>query len=110
MGEKPSFSYEQETQAEKLARKSKEMPIFPIGKYVIHFNNFDYTYVNFYLAIGGLVAAVAFGAYKFNKRGKMSPSVFLMQLRVGAQGVAVGALTVGLLITMANQYLHKKDK
>ncbi|KAK9752934.1 Hypoxia induced protein conserved region [Popillia japonica] len=91
MGEKPSFSYEQETQAEKLARKSKEMPIFPI-------------------AIGGLVAAVAFGAYKFNKRGKMSPSVFLMQLRVGAQGVAVGALTVGLLITMANQYLHKKDK
>ncbi|KAI4470045.1 hypoxia-inducbile hig1 -related [Holotrichia oblita] len=91
MGDKPTFTYEQESQAEKLARKSKEMPIFPI-------------------AISGLVAAVAFGAYKFNKRGKMSPSVFLMQLRVGAQGVAVGALTVGLLVTMANQYLHKKEK
>ncbi|GJQ77159.1 hypothetical protein Trydic_g14836 [Trypoxylus dichotomus] len=91
MGDKPIFSYEEESQKDKLVRKSKETPIFPI-------------------AIGGLVAAVAFGAYKFNKRGKMSPSVFLMQLRVGAQGVAVGALTVGLIVTMANQYLSKKKE
>lgn len=33
MGDKPIFTYEQESQAEKLARKSKETPIFPIGKY-----------------------------------------------------------------------------
>lgn len=39
----------------------------------------------------------------------MSPSVFLMQLRVSAQGVAVGALTLGLLYTMAKQHLMKKE-
>lgn len=91
MGDKPLFTYEEESQKDRLVRKSKEAPIFPI-------------------AIGGLVAAVAFGAYKFNKRGKMSPSVFLMQLRVGAQGVAVGALTVGLVVTMANQYFSNKKQ
>lgn len=33
-----------------------------------------------------------------------------MQLRVGAQGAAVGVLTVGLIYAMANQYLsNKKD-
>lgn len=31
--EKPNFIYEQESQSNKLARKSKEMPVFPIGKY-----------------------------------------------------------------------------
>lgn len=30
--QKPIFMYEEESQAEKLARKSKETPIFPIGK------------------------------------------------------------------------------
>ncbi|GJQ77160.1 hypothetical protein Trydic_g14837 [Trypoxylus dichotomus] len=88
---KPIFMYEEESQAEKLARKSKETPIFPI-------------------AIAGLVAAVGYGAYRFNKRGKMSPSVFLMQLRVGAQGIAVGALTLGLAYTMINEHILKKKQ
>lgn len=88
---KPIFMYEEESQSEKLARKSKETPIFPI-------------------AIAGLVTAVGYGVYKFNKRGKMSPSVFLMQLRVGAQGVAVGALTLGLLYTMVNEHILKKKQ
>lgn len=30
--EKPDFRYEQESQVDRLARKSKEMPIFPLGK------------------------------------------------------------------------------
>lgn len=62
----------------------------------------------FFAAIAGLAAAVGYGAYKFNKKGKMSTSVFLMQLRVGAQGVAVGALTLGLLYTMVNEHILKK--
>lgn len=37
----------------------------------------------------------------------MSPSVFLMQLRVGAQGVAVGALTLGMAYTMYHQFIKK---
>lgn len=32
--DKPDFRYEQESQSDRLARKSKEMPIFPLGKYI----------------------------------------------------------------------------
>lgn len=62
------------------------------------------------LAIGVLTAAVAYGAYKFKHRGNMSTSVFLMQLRVGAQGLAVGALTLGLLYSMVNEHILKKKQ
>ena len=39
--------------------------------------------------------ALGYGAYMFKNRGKMNPSVYLMHLRVGAQGAAVASLTVG---------------
>ncbi|CAH1961933.1 unnamed protein product [Acanthoscelides obtectus] len=78
--------YEQESSSERLARKSKETPIFPI-------------------AIGVCTAAVAYGAYAYKNRGKMSTSVYLMHLRVGAQGAAVGSLTLGLMYTMINKYV-----
>lgn len=35
----------------------------------------------------------------------MSTSVFLMQLRVAAQGTVVGALSIGLAYTMAQKYI-----
>ncbi|XP_018571055.1 HIG1 domain family member 1A, mitochondrial-like isoform X2 [Anoplophora glabripennis] len=90
MGEK-SIYFEQESQSDRLVRKSKETPFFPI-------------------AIGVCTAAVAYGAYAFKNRGKMSTSVYLMHLRVGAQGAAVGSLTLGLIYTMVNQYiLNKKN-
>lgn len=81
--------YESESQTERLARKSKETPFFPI-------------------AIGVLTCAVAYGAYAFKNRGKMSTSVYLMHLRVGAQGAAVGSLTLGLIYTMINEHILKK--
>lgn len=57
-----------------------------------------------------LSASVGYGIYAFKNRGKMSTSVYLMHFRVGAQGAAVGSLTLGLLYTMINQHvLHKKD-
>lgn len=41
----------------------------------------------------------------------MSTSVFLMQLRVAAQGTVVACLTLGLAWTMFNDYvLHPKNK
>lgn len=90
MGERDViFEYKDESQAERLARKSEEAPFFPV-------------------AITGCAAAVAYGAYKFKSRGMMSPSVFLMQLRVGAQGVAVGALTLGLVYSIINERFLKK--
>lgn len=81
---------EQESQAERLSRKTKEAPMFPI-------------------AIGVLSVAVGYGAYMFKNKGKMSTSVYLMQLRVGAQGAAVGALTLGLGYTMWKQYMARNN-
>lgn len=40
----------------------------------------------------------------------MSTSVFLMQLRVAAQGTVVACLSVGLAWTMANEYIFHKPK
>ncbi|GLV33919.1 uncharacterized protein CBL_11197 [Carabus blaptoides fortunei] len=83
------FDYVDESQSERLARKSKEMPVFPIG-------------------IAGLTMACLYGAYKFKNRGSMSPSVFLMQLRVGAQGTVVACLTLGLAYSMCKEYVFDK--
>ncbi|KAJ8970146.1 hypothetical protein NQ317_013984 [Molorchus minor] len=83
--------FEEESQGSRLARKSKETPFFPI-------------------AIGLCSIAVAYGAYAFKNRGKMSTSVYLMHLRVGAQGIAVGSLTLGLLYTMINEHILKRNK
>ncbi|CAG2068111.1 unnamed protein product [Timema podura] len=57
--------------------------------------------------MAGCIIACAVGAYKFKRRGDMSMSVFLMQLRVAAQGTVVGCLTLGLGYTMINEYLIK---
>lgn len=63
-----------------------------------------------FAAIGVLTAAVGYGIYAFKNKGKMSTSVYLMHLRVGAQGAAVASLTIGLIHTMINQHLlGKKD-
>lgn len=56
------------------------------------------------------MAAVGYGAYAYKNKGKMSTSIYLMHLRVGAQGAAVASLTVGLLYTMIDKYvIHRKD-
>lgn len=62
------------------------------------------------LAVGvvGFLAACGIGAYKFKRRGTMSTSVFLMQLRVAAQGTVVGALTLGLAYKMFGDYVLPK--
>lgn len=53
----------------------------------------------------GLTAACGIGAYKFKNRGTMSTSVFLMQLRVAAQGTVVACLTAGMVYHMVDDYL-----
>ncbi|XP_033153335.1 HIG1 domain family member 1C-like [Drosophila mauritiana] len=79
-------------QANKLSRKVRESPFMLVG-------------------IAGFVAAGLVGAYKYRNRGTMSTSVFLMQLRVAAQGTVVGCLTAGLAYTMAKEYLfHEEPK
>lgn len=65
-----------------------------------------------YLSTGimGCIGVCAVGAYKYKNRGQMSTSVFLMQLRVAAQGTAVAALTIGMAYSLADRYLFKSDK
>lgn len=63
-----------------------------------------------FVGLAGLAAVVGMGAYKYSRRGQMSTSVFLMQLRVAAQGTVVAALSVGLAYTMTQKYiLHNPD-
>ncbi|XP_063546157.1 HIG1 domain family member 1C-like [Cydia strobilella] len=88
---RPAFNYNDESQSEKLARKSKDSPFMIIG-------------------ILGLIGVCGVGAYKFKTRGKMSTSVFLMQLRVAAQGTVVSCLTIGVAYTLAKQHLFKDTK
>nr|XP_049697695.1 HIG1 domain family member 1A, mitochondrial-like [Helicoverpa armigera] len=88
---KAVFEYRDESQADRLARKSKDSPFMIIG-------------------ILGLIGVCGFGAYKYKTKGKMSTSVFLMQLRVAAQGTVVSALTIGLAYTLVKEHLLKDDK
>uniref|UniRef100_A0A6M2DKX9 Protein with signal anchor n=1 Tax=Xenopsylla cheopis TaxID=163159 RepID=A0A6M2DKX9_XENCH len=75
----------------KLSRKIKESPFMVAG-------------------LLGLVGVCAVGAYKYRTKGEMSTSIFLMQLRVAAQGTVVSALTIGLAYSMVKKYVFdKKD-
>lgn len=91
MSNKPIFDYVDESQSERLARKSKDSPFMIIG-------------------IIGLLGVCGLGAYKYKTRGGMSTSVFLMQLRVAAQGTVVSALTIGLAYTLVKDHLLKDNK
>ncbi|XP_017090479.1 HIG1 domain family member 1C [Drosophila bipectinata] len=82
-------SDEDAAQSNKLSRKAKESPFMLVG-------------------IAGFVAAGVIGAYKYRNRGTMSTSVFLMQLRVAAQGTVVACLTAGLAYSMAKEYIFDK--
>lgn len=65
--------------------------------------------MNFISAIGVCLGTVGYGVYMYKNKGKMSTSVYLMQLRVGAQGAAVGALTLGLAYTMWKNHLARQE-
>lgn len=58
--------------------------------------------------MAGFFAVAGYGLYNFRKRN-VSASVYLMQLRVAAQGTVVGTLCLGLIYSMFNQYYLKKQ-
>lgn len=60
------------------------------------------------LGIAACIGAVGLGAYKFKNRGTMSASVYIMQLRVIAQTMVVGAMTLTLGYQMARTYIFKQ--
>lgn len=58
--------------------------------------------------MAGFFAVAAMGLYNYKNRGKVSTSVYLMQLRVAAQGTVVGAMCLGLIYSMVDRYVLNK--
>jgi hypothetical protein len=72
---------EYESNSAKLWRKTKEQPFVPLG-------------------LAGTAGAVLWGAYAYRRRAAgLSTSRYVMQLRVTAQSVVVGALIVGAIFS-----------
>lgn len=76
-------------------------------------NQFSITKQSPLLLVGlaGLTAVCGIGAYKWKTMRKtMRPSLYLMQLRVAAQGTILACLTLGMVYQMYNDFvLGKKE-
>ncbi|GAB1864360.1 Hig1 domain family member 1a [Camponotus japonicus] len=58
----------------------------------------------------GLTGICGYGAYAFKKR-KISTQMYLIQLRVAAQGTAIGCLTIGMIYHMIRKHiLHDENE
>ncbi|RXG69937.1 HIG1 domain family member 1A, mitochondrial, partial [Armadillidium vulgare] len=55
----------------------------------------------------GLTGIVGYGLYGIRQR-KMPMSLYLIQMRVGAQGFVVTCLTLGIAYSMFREYLYPK--
>uniref|UniRef100_A0A131XCE3 Putative induced by hypoxia n=1 Tax=Hyalomma excavatum TaxID=257692 RepID=A0A131XCE3_9ACAR len=80
--------YKEETATEKFKRKARESPFMVIG-------------------LSGCVFICAYGAFLFRRRRKIDPSLFLMQLRVTAQGTVIGCLMVGVTYNLFQRFLNR---
>lgn len=82
---------DEESPGDKLLRRSKENPIVPVG-------------------IFAAVAACGYAAYDYKNRGNMRTSVYLVQLRVIAQGCVVGACALTAASILYKRLTHTEDK
>ncbi|XP_046847505.1 HIG1 domain family member 1A, mitochondrial-like [Xenia sp. Carnegie-2017] len=80
----------QESETDKLLRKSRDQPFVPLG-------------------ILGTVGALVYGAYAYKNRGPMSTSRYLMRLRVVAQSMVVGAIMIGVGYTTLKEKREEKN-
>jgi len=69
-------------------RKAKENPFVPVG-------------------MAGFFAIVGWRLMTMKSRGETKMSVHLIHMRVMAQGFVVGAMTLGVLYSMYNDYIVK---
>ncbi|KAJ8012224.1 hypothetical protein DPEC_G00066470 [Dallia pectoralis] len=72
----------------KFIRKAKENPFVPIG-------------------MAGFFSIVGYRLFRLKSRGDMKMSVHLIHMRVMAQGFVVGAITIGVIYSMYNDYIVK---
>ena len=63
-----------------------------------------------YAGIAGALATIGYSIFAFRRRGTMSTSVFLMHLRVRAQSMIVGSLTLGVAATLIKEFMDKRKK
>lgn len=76
--------YEEENQS-KFMRKAKENPFVPIG-------------------LAGFFGIVGYKLMKMKSRGDVKMSLHLIHMRVAAQGFVVGAMTLGVIYSMYNEF------
>jgi len=79
-----------EEQKLKFFEKAKKEPFVPIG-------------------IAGTLAMIGYGIYDYKNRGTMSTSVYVMQYRVKAQSVIVGALALGVSFSVLRDLWKSKQ-
>lgn len=76
----------------KFMRKAKENPFVPVG-------------------MAGFLGIVGYQLMKMKNRGNVKMSVHLIHMRVAAQGFVVGAMTLGVIYSMYNEfYLGPKQQ
>lgn len=80
-----------EEQKVKLWEKIKNDPFVPLG-------------------IAGTLAMIGYGIYDYRNRGAISTSVYIMQYRVKAQSMVVGAMTLGVTYALLRDYFNKKSE
>lgn len=59
--------------------------------------------------MAGFIVVGGIGAYKWKSR-TLPPSLFLLQLRLAAQGTAIGCITLGMLYHMYEDFVKNKNK
>ncbi|XP_034946366.1 HIG1 domain family member 1A, mitochondrial-like isoform X2 [Chelonus insularis] len=63
------------------------------------------------LGYGGCLAVAAYGIYNFkNRKDGIRPSLYFIQLRVVAQTVAIGTITLGATWNMINHFVLNPKK
>lgn len=77
-----------ETNTERLARKARDAPFMIVG-------------------LVGLVGLVGYGLYGFKNR-QLKTSVYLIHMRVGAQGFVVACLTAGVSYNLYKKLVYPK--
>lgn len=89
---------------EEAIKQTLEQTDLPLGK-----RSLNFVEEKPFLVAGvlGLTAVCAYGAHKWKTR-QVKPSVFLMQLRVAAQGTALGFITLGMVYNMYKDYVKNK--
>jgi hypothetical protein len=74
----------------KFLEKAKKEPFVPLG-------------------VAGTIAMIAYGIHDFKNKGSMSTSVYVMQYRVKAQSMVVGAMALGVSYSVFKEYLRRHE-